>query len=314
MYAISVIVPIFNVEDYVKEAIDSVLWQDVDNVEIILINDGSTDRSGQIVNELYSAYENVKIIHQKNAGLSEARNSGLRVATGKYILYLDSDDFFSANVFKTLLKIISENDADLLMFSGNKVGYDFDGKVASIEKYGISANKTFESGIDAYCYLRVKRQYYTGVYYQMIKKEILDKYKILFIPGILHEDHLYTYTVLMKTNKTIISSFAAYNYRVRKNSIMTTNTKNGKRFEGFATTYFEMKKVRPQRQMKYYEQKVYLRHLNIIKWLAVKYLCNMSKDDERYYSNLIDRLKNDKLGERSCLMIKLRNIYRLFLQ
>ena len=115
-----------NVEKYIRTSIDSVLNQTYSNLEIILVDDGTEDNCGIICDEYKKKDERIVVIHQKNMGLAEARNSGLKIATGKYIMFLDSDDFFEKNSCEVLYKEISKRDADLVI--GNYIHVDQNGK------------------------------------------------------------------------------------------------------------------------------------------------------------------------------------------
>ncbi len=113
---ISVIVPIYNVEKYLPRCIDSIINQTHKNIEIILVDDGSPDRSGEIADEYAKKDERIKVIHQENRWLGGARNSGLRIANGKYVLFVDSDDYVRLNMCERLLRVVNHNDVDIVMF------------------------------------------------------------------------------------------------------------------------------------------------------------------------------------------------------
>lgn len=110
---ISVIVPVYNVEKYIHRCVDSILGQTYTNLEVILIDDGSPDKCGEICDEYASADARVKVIHQENAGLSEARNAGLDICTGDYVAFVDSDDYIEVNMYEKLLVALIENEADI---------------------------------------------------------------------------------------------------------------------------------------------------------------------------------------------------------
>lgn len=112
MADISVIIPVYNVEKYLNRCVDSVLAQDYDNYEIILVDDGSTDSSGMICDELADANEKIRVIHQKNAGLSAARNTGIENAASEKLFFLDSDDYIEKDALSILNKLLEESDAD----------------------------------------------------------------------------------------------------------------------------------------------------------------------------------------------------------
>ncbi len=110
---ISVVVPIYNVAEYLNECIDSILDQDYKTTEILLIDDGSTDHSGKICNEYARKHRNIRVIHQENAGLSAARNKGLSVAKGYYICFIDSDDYILPGYLSEMIKTIKKENADI---------------------------------------------------------------------------------------------------------------------------------------------------------------------------------------------------------
>lgn len=117
MELISVIVPVYNVEPYIAECIESIQNQSYQHLEIILVNDGSTDDSGDICDQ-YAAYDNrIKVIHQENAGLSAARNAGIEVSTGDYIAFVDSDDYIGITVYEDMLKLMKDHNLDIIEFT-----------------------------------------------------------------------------------------------------------------------------------------------------------------------------------------------------
>ena len=121
MLVISVIIPVYNVERYLLECIDSVLSQSYKNIEIILVDDGSTDSSSLICDQIKEKSDKVVVIHKQNGGLSDARNAGIQVATGEYILFLDSDDFWDdKNAVFNLVNRVTKTQADVLNFSYKK--------------------------------------------------------------------------------------------------------------------------------------------------------------------------------------------------
>lgn len=117
MELISVIVPVYNVESYVAECIESIQNQTYMNLEIILVDDGSKDMSGDICDQ-YAAYdERIKVIHQENGGLSAARNTGIEAANGDYISFVDSDDYIGLTLFEDMLQLLKEYDLDIIEFT-----------------------------------------------------------------------------------------------------------------------------------------------------------------------------------------------------
>ena len=111
---ISVIVPVYNVAAYLPECLDSILSQDYDKLEVILIDDGSTDDSGAICDDYARRDSRIRVIHQKNGGAAAAKNAGLRAATGEYLSFADSDDFLEPGAYAYMLALLKENDADIV--------------------------------------------------------------------------------------------------------------------------------------------------------------------------------------------------------
>ena len=110
---ISVIIPVYNVEKYIRFCLDSVINQTYKNLEIIIVDDGTKDSSGEIAEEYARKDSRIKVVHKENGGLSDARNVGLDIATGKYIAFLDSDDVISLDFYEYLYRLIKENDYDI---------------------------------------------------------------------------------------------------------------------------------------------------------------------------------------------------------
>ena len=114
-YLVSVIMPVYNVEAYLSEALDSVINQSYDNLEIIVVDDGSTDGSGKICDEYAEKDERIRLIHQKNSGVSSTRNAALDAATGDFVIFIDSDDAYDPDYVTTMLDAMIENDADMVI-------------------------------------------------------------------------------------------------------------------------------------------------------------------------------------------------------
>lgn len=121
MYKISVIIPVYNAEKYLKKCVDSVLSQTLKEIEIILVNDGSTDKSGYICDEYAAKHQNIKVIHQENLGASAARNAALNIAVGKYIGFVDSDDYISNDMYRQLYDIANTKQIDIVTCNFNYV-------------------------------------------------------------------------------------------------------------------------------------------------------------------------------------------------
>lgn len=110
---ISAVVPVYNMGKYITKCVESLVNQKYKNVEIILVDDGSTDNSGKLCDALASQYHNIKVFHQKNSGVSKARNKGLELATGYYISFIDPDDYLDLQTYETVIALMENNDADI---------------------------------------------------------------------------------------------------------------------------------------------------------------------------------------------------------
>ena len=121
MKKLSVVVPVYNVEEYLKRCVDSIINQNYPNIEIILVDDGSKDSSGKICDILAAKDKRIKVIHQSNGGLSAARNTGIDNATGDYIDFLDSDDELLPNVFNDLIPLLEQNNLDIMIYASKKI-------------------------------------------------------------------------------------------------------------------------------------------------------------------------------------------------
>ena len=114
---ISIIVPVYNVEQYLRKCIESIKNQTYTNIEIIIVDDGSTDNSGAICDELKQTDNRIQVLHKKNGGLSDARNAGLKIAKGEFVGFVDSDDYIKEDMFETLYKLNKEHHSDIAIVS-----------------------------------------------------------------------------------------------------------------------------------------------------------------------------------------------------
>ncbi len=224
---LSVIIPVFNNETFLNRCLNSVLNQRTDNfeIEVIIINDGSTDKSGEIADYYSSQNNNIYVIHQKNQGVSVARNEGLRIASGDYIHFLDSDDFLlHKNCYQALIDIINnaDNPIDILRFRMVRL---FANRIINIDQYNNldKINIEFEgTGIEACHQLRFVGQIGPHIYsYNLIKKIDLK-----FCPEVrLSEDALFNLVLYRHANYLIINNANIYCYYAHEGSATFTNDK-----------------------------------------------------------------------------------------
>lgn len=230
---LSIIIPVYNVAPYVRKCVESVLAQDLDpqEYEVILVDDGSTDGSGAICDELaqstiagtahYSrngALSTIDVIHQPNAGLSMARNAGIAVAKGKYIQFVDSDDYLEPNVLGGLVEQMEREQLDVLRFDYQNVRL-VGGTYEVFEPYKTprKVDQCTEI-VDGETYLNTRMGYACYAWQFMIRRELLDN--CIFTPGIYLEDTEWTPRLLMKAKRVNATTTIVYNYLTRDGSIM----------------------------------------------------------------------------------------------
>ncbi len=211
----SFIVPVYNTADYLNKCLDSILNQTYKNFEVIIINDGSPDNSINIINNYKERYNNIIVIDKENEGLSVARNCGIKVATGNYLIFVDSDDYVETDLLENIEKEIE--DVDVLRYQ--VVMESIDG-IKNVE----CKEEEFEAtnGFDAFRYLS---NYYfvEPAWCYAFKKEYFLENNFYFKKGMYHEDFGLIPYVLLKARKVKSISYLGYHYVVRKGSIMTND-------------------------------------------------------------------------------------------
>lgn len=210
---ISVIVPIYNVEKYLARCVDSIVNQTYKNLEIILVDDGSPDRCPQMCDDYAEKDSRIKVVHKKNGGLSDARNAGMAVATGKYISFIDSDDYVSDDFFECLLDVMNKENSDIAECSVVKFYEDnrFD------EFSDDLSVKTYDTQ-DAMSALIAENPFHQHVWNKLYKTELVKD--IPYAVGKLNEDEFWTYRVFGRANKVARLNKTMYYYFQRNSSIM----------------------------------------------------------------------------------------------
>lgn len=235
---ISVVIPVYNVEPYLRECVDSVLAQTYLNYEIILVDDGSTDDSGAICDAYSKNYEKVRVIHQENRGLSEARNNGCKNARGAYIYFLDSDDWIDPDALELMLDKAVKGSADIVFFDA--VSFEDKTKALSENQTYIRHNTyCADRGINVFAELQKNREFRSVVYLLLIKKEFIDANGLSFYPGIVYEDLLYTLKAFCLADRVVYLPKHFYHRRYRQGSI-TKSKKTKKNYISIETVFYEV--------------------------------------------------------------------------
>lgn len=268
---LSVIVPVYNVEQYLKQCIDSILNQTFKNFELILVDDGALDSCPQICDNYSKHDDRVKVIHKKNGGLSSARNAGIKVAKGKFLTFIDSDDWISKNYFEEMMKEQDKYNADIISIRETTVNSN--GEVHHHKLNEKIKIKIFKLNCIDALFNFCDTNFAWG---KLIRTKIILDNKILFPVGKNYEDVGTMYKVYDKANVLVISDRASYFYRIRANSI----TNNIKKSDIYDQIYF-------LNQIKSYVFKVSPKYLDCYilcrGFIALSFL---------YKSNLDDKEKN----------------------
>ena len=217
-YKYSIIIPIYNVEKYLKQCIESILKQTYNNYEIILVDDGTPDKAGVICDEYSDKYQFIKSIHKKNGGLSDARNVGLKNAIGEYIIFLDSDDFWlEVDFLKNISEILNNN--DILIF--NSIKY-FNEKKQTKPRFKLTDDFNALNNKEKKEYIIKNNIYKACAWDKVIKKSILTNNKISFPLGFKSEDMIWGANLLDNIESIVIYENPVYAYRQREESISKT--------------------------------------------------------------------------------------------
>lgn len=235
---VSVIIPVYNVDRYLRQCLDSVLNQSLKDIEVIVINDGSTDRSLSIIMEYEQRFEQFIFINQMNKGLSASRNIGLRLASGEYVYFLDSDDYLASDALEVFYQEATQHDLDILMFNST-VFYEGSNQIEHSFRQGVPEEVV--TGEQFFKAFYSDRSYNAATCCQFYRRNFLIDYSLFFFEGIIHEDELYTFESLLLAKSVKYLPQPLYFRRVHEGSI-TTSLNKQKKVESLITVVHEAKK------------------------------------------------------------------------
>lgn len=269
---ISVIIPIYNVQDYLRRCLDSIINQSYKNLEIILVNDGSLDNCGTICDEYEKVDERIKVIHKKNGGLSDARNAGLEIATGDYIGFVDSDDYITEDMYEFLLHNMEEENADISV-----CGYAIVNDRGIVSK-NLSAQKYVYDNKEAMRLLlgnRIKNYYWNKLY----KKEFFDNFRLPV--GKAFEDTYTMHLLFANANTIVYQDCSKYYYYMSPTSIIRGGFRHN-----------QMDELEATRQRVSFAKAQYPEFYNIAKIeharCAFYLFCKIVKSDHKKFSEEYD--------------------------
>lgn len=279
---VSIVVPIYNVEMYLEKCIESLINQTYDNIEIILVDDGSTDNSHNICKNYAQKDNRIKLIHKENGGLSDARNVGIENATGKYITFVDSDDWLSYDYCEIMVKHMNEENVDIVMAKLVSV-YNDDYVFVHKSNYNknvytnLEALEKFEDTVNV---VAVAKLY---------KKELFNnlRYKV----GKIHEDEFMFHKIFFEAKNVLALDSALYAYRQRENSITTAK---------YSLKRLDALEALEDRMIFYDENKLYelkektrAVYMYFLKKNIKEIVGNDIDDKEKYIENLMNKLKDN---------------------
>ena len=247
MPKVSLIIPVYNVENYIEKCLDSVVNQTLKDMEIIIVNDGSQDKSKQKIEKYLKKYSSIKYLEKENGGLSDARNYGMPHATGEYIAFLDSDDYVEKTMYEEMYNIAKKENADM-------VECDFvweypNKKREDIGEFYHSKKEMIEKG-------------HVVAWNKLIKREIIEKTKIIFPVGLRYEDMEFFYKLVPYIDKVSFVKKCFVHYVQRENSI--ANTQNVRTKEIFTIL---------DNVIKYYKENgLYEEYKDELEYIYVKFL------------------------------------------
>ena len=277
---ITIIVPVYNVEKYLRRCLDSIIKQSYKNLEIILVDDGSTDNSLAICNEYKAKDNRIIIIHKENGGLSSARNAGLDIATGEYIGFVDSDDEILENMYETLYKNIKETNCDIA--AGRFIMILSDGEEQLPPYNTDDKDIVIMSGIDRWFYLYLSWVAIVQVN-KLFKRHIFENLR--FKEGAYYEDEYIIHLEYEKAKRIVYVPTVLYRYYYRDDSI--TNKKEYNRAKKF--DQLDSQKERAQ----YFENKKQY----LLQYLQLRLITsfnddfeNLSLEEKEYYRDIYNEV------------------------
>lgn len=223
MWKITIVVPVYNVEKYLCQCVESIVTQSYQNIEVILVDDGSTDRSAQICDDYSKKDNRVKVIHQKNSGAAKARNAGIREATGDFICFVDSDDYWNnRDCLKEINLLLTEDPkTDVVMFDFIKF-YESSGK---LQENRVKLKRSMVKGKDknkVLEYLVRTQLFKTSAVCKVVRRELLLSNGIFFKPGIVAEDIDWGLKLFSLSDRFDVCEDPFYVYRQRAGSVTKT--------------------------------------------------------------------------------------------
>ena len=254
---ISIIIPVYKAEKYLHQCINSIQIQTYQDFELLLINDGSPDKSGEICNKYAKTDNRIRVFHTKNKGVSSARNKGIEESKGKWILFIDADDTITENFLNEIFKDIINNNPDIIYYSFNETN-----EHGAISKSVIHEKANYNSSNFGQALNQSKCILDMGVPWgKVFKNKIIQDNNIRFNSNSsISEDRLFTYQFLALTKSIYISDFIAYNYRILPNSLSKKEHPQNILYYRCKSLYEAALNIKKKHQLSYNEFIPFLRY------------------------------------------------------
>lgn len=219
---VSIIVPVYNVEKFLEQALDSIVDQSYNNIEVIIIDDGSTDSSGEISDKYVEQYKNFKVYHIENCGLAEARNFGLKLAHGDFIYFMDPDDWIEKNLIESAVTTLENDKTNVFLLNFRFISESGD----LIKEHNKLINHFSSVETDSSIIRKLARNELQNFVWQFVIRSTVIKNiePVLMFQNMTYEDITWTPIVIQRAKRISVSSQYFYNYRQRSNSIAHTQT------------------------------------------------------------------------------------------
>lgn len=289
--SVSVVIPVYNVEAYLQECVDSVLAQTMQDFEIILVDDGATDNSGRMCDEYARQDPRVRVIHQANGGLSVARNTGLDAAEGTYVYFLDSDDYIESYALEHLLNLAEKEQADVVFFDASVFFTDCE---PDPKTYQYHRGRDYGAGNGRQMLLELldTDEYRTAVPLMLFQRDYMMGHQLRFRPGLLHEDELFTFYVYYADGRIAHCHEELYARRMRPASIMTGSSMC-RRYESVCAIYFELSRLYRRKKIRDEAGCRYLARMS--RSVLAKYR-HLSEEDQLAFEDKQNEFKKDVLS------------------
>ena len=216
-YLISIVVPVYKVEEYLGKCVESLINQTYKKIEIILVDDGSPDNCPKICDDYGLSNKRIRVIHKKNGGLSDARNAGLKEAKGDYVLFVDSDDYIDLDTCQRFINIIALNSCKPDVVVGNARRIENDRIIEMAHKF--DSKGAIVTGEEYLKKELMSNSMYMAAWLNLYNREFLISNGLFFKFGLIHEDEQFTPRVFLKADSVIGTNITFYNYLIREGSI-----------------------------------------------------------------------------------------------